>query len=138
MVDCSPPLLLSKPSTTPILPTPPQLRSDLERATVDSLTSRCDLIQSYYKALCAVESRFQISDDEDPVKVVTFTWHMMFNVGNVGGSQLMSVWRLSVDVDDVQCLKSDVHLRPDLMFETYEHQPKIIEPDVYHFRLVLH
>ncbi|GMP92332.1 hypothetical protein CsSME_00042598 [Camellia sinensis var. sinensis] len=60
-----------------------QLQSDLERATVDSLTSRCDLLQSYYKALCAVESRFPISGDKDHVNTVTFTWHVMFNVGDV-------------------------------------------------------
>ncbi|CAL5396664.1 unnamed protein product [Camellia sinensis] len=55
-----------------------QLRSDLERATVDSLTSRRDLLQSYYKALCAVESRFPISSDKDHVNAVTFTWHDAF------------------------------------------------------------
>ncbi|GMP38251.1 hypothetical protein CsSME_00009576 [Camellia sinensis var. sinensis] len=60
-----------------------QLRSDLECATVDSLMSCCDLLQSYYKTLCAVESWLPISGDKDHVNTVTFTRHMMFNVGDV-------------------------------------------------------
>ncbi|KAA8532612.1 hypothetical protein F0562_032572 [Nyssa sinensis] len=55
-----------------------QMRSDLERATADSLTTRRDLLQNYYKALCAVESRFPISPDNDHINTVTFTWHDAF------------------------------------------------------------
>uniref|UniRef100_A0A5B7AN94 Putative ALG-2 interacting protein X-like n=1 Tax=Davidia involucrata TaxID=16924 RepID=A0A5B7AN94_DAVIN len=55
-----------------------QMRSDLERTTADSLTARRDLLQNYYKALCAVESRFPISPDNDHINTVTFTWHDAF------------------------------------------------------------
>ncbi|GER32809.1 pH-response regulator protein palA/RIM20 [Striga asiatica] len=54
-----------------------QLRSDVERG-VDSPSARRDLLQSYYKALCAVESRFPISPDEDHVNTVSFTWFDAF------------------------------------------------------------
>uniref|UniRef100_A0A5B7AIC7 Putative ALG-2 interacting protein X n=1 Tax=Davidia involucrata TaxID=16924 RepID=A0A5B7AIC7_DAVIN len=55
-----------------------QMRSDFERATADSLTARRDLLQNYYKALCAAESRFPISPDKDHINTVTFTWHDAF------------------------------------------------------------
>ncbi|XP_059655432.1 vacuolar-sorting protein BRO1 [Cornus florida] len=55
-----------------------QMRADLERTTADSLTARRDLLQNYYKALCAVESRFPISPDKDHVNAITFTWHDAF------------------------------------------------------------
>ncbi|XAR72289.1 hypothetical protein NMG60_11018877 [Bertholletia excelsa] len=56
-----------------------QMRSDLERgAAGDSVAARRDLLQSYYRALCAVESRFPISPDKDHVSAVTFTWHDAF------------------------------------------------------------
>jgi programmed cell death 6-interacting protein len=54
-----------------------EMRSDLERPT-DSLTARRDLLQNYFKALCAVESRFPISPDKDHVNSVTFVWHDAF------------------------------------------------------------
>ncbi|MGV7462445.1 hypothetical protein PJI20_29395, partial [Mycobacterium kansasii] len=41
----------------------------------DSLFSRCDLLQNYFKALTAVESRFQISPDKDHINTVTFMWY---------------------------------------------------------------
>ncbi|XP_047958678.1 vacuolar-sorting protein BRO1-like isoform X1 [Salvia hispanica] len=56
-----------------------QLRSDVERgAGSDSLSARRDLLQNYYKALCAVESRFPISPDKDHVNTVSFTWFDAF------------------------------------------------------------
>ncbi|XP_011075927.1 ALG-2 interacting protein X [Sesamum indicum] len=56
-----------------------QLRSDVERGgTADSPPARRDLLQNYYKALCAVESRFPISPDKDHVNTVTFTWFDAF------------------------------------------------------------
>ncbi|PIM98889.1 putative signal transduction protein [Handroanthus impetiginosus] len=56
-----------------------QLRSDVERGSAaDSLPARRDLLQNYYKALCAVESRFPISPDKDHVNTVTFTWFDAF------------------------------------------------------------
>ncbi|KAL2542452.1 Endosomal targeting BRO1-like domain-containing protein [Abeliophyllum distichum] len=55
-----------------------ELRSDIERGTSDSLPARRDLLQSYYKALCAVESRFPISPDKDHINTVSFTWFDAF------------------------------------------------------------
>ncbi|KAL7001057.1 bck1-like resistance to osmotic shock, partial [Sarracenia purpurea var. burkii] len=55
-----------------------RLRADAERATADSLPARRDLLQNYYRSLCAVESRFPISGDKDHVNAVTFTWHDAF------------------------------------------------------------
>lgn len=56
-----------------------ELRSDVERGGgSDSLSARRDLLQNYYKALCAVESRFPISPDKDHVNTVTFTWFDAF------------------------------------------------------------
>ncbi|PSS19317.1 ALG-2 interacting protein like [Actinidia chinensis var. chinensis] len=55
-----------------------QTRTDLERASAESLSSRRDLLQKYYRCLCAVESRFPISADKDHVNAVTFTWHDAF------------------------------------------------------------
>ncbi|XP_073279335.1 vacuolar-sorting protein BRO1-like [Primulina huaijiensis] len=56
-----------------------QFRSDIERGGAsDSLSARRDLLQNYYKALCAVESRFPISADKDHVNTVSFTWFDAF------------------------------------------------------------
>ncbi|KAL2558907.1 Endosomal targeting BRO1-like domain-containing protein [Forsythia ovata] len=55
-----------------------ELRSDIERGPSDSLPARRDLLQSYYKALCAVESRFPISPDKDHINTVSFTWFDAF------------------------------------------------------------
>ncbi|XP_073152056.1 vacuolar-sorting protein BRO1-like [Henckelia pumila] len=56
-----------------------QLRSDIERGgSSDSPSARRDIMQSYYKALCAVESRFPISPDKDHVNTVSFTWFDAF------------------------------------------------------------
>ncbi|XP_051145350.1 vacuolar-sorting protein BRO1 [Andrographis paniculata] len=56
-----------------------QLRSDVEKGGgSDSLAARRDLLQNYYKALCAVESRFPISADADHVNTVSFTWYDAF------------------------------------------------------------
>lgn len=56
-----------------------ELRSDLERGGgAASSTARRDLLQNYYRALCAVESRFPISPDKDHVNTVSFTWFDAF------------------------------------------------------------
>ncbi|KAI7985363.1 Vacuolar-sorting protein BRO1 [Camellia lanceoleosa] len=39
---------------------------------------RHDLLQNYFKALCAVESRFPISVDKDHVNAMNFTWYDAF------------------------------------------------------------
>lgn len=55
-----------------------ELRSDIERGPSDSFPARRDLLQSYFKALCAVESRFPISPDKDHINTVSFTWFDAF------------------------------------------------------------
>nr|GMD16677.1 vacuolar-sorting protein BRO1-like [Ipomoea batatas] len=55
-----------------------ELRSELERGISDSLPARRDLLQKYFRALCALESRFPISPDKDHVNTVTFTWYDAF------------------------------------------------------------
>ncbi|KAL3510657.1 hypothetical protein ACH5RR_030058 [Cinchona calisaya] len=58
-----------------------ELRSDLERGPTpadSSLPARRDLLQKYYRALCAVESRFPISPDKDHIHTVSFTWFDAF------------------------------------------------------------
>lgn len=55
-----------------------QYRSDLERLPDPLPTARRDLLQSYYKALCLVETRFPISPDKDHVNSITFVWHDAF------------------------------------------------------------
>ncbi|KAF3646403.1 putative ATP synthase subunit beta, mitochondrial-like [Capsicum annuum] len=62
-----------------------QYHSDIERGAIDSsssLPARRDLLQNYYKALCAVESRFPISPDQEHVNSVTFTWFDAFKTKN--------------------------------------------------------
>lgn len=52
-------------------------RAEVERSG-DSPAARRDLLQNYYKALCAVESRFPISPDKDHVNTLSFTWFDAF------------------------------------------------------------
>uniref|UniRef100_A0A2N9F970 BRO1 domain-containing protein n=1 Tax=Fagus sylvatica TaxID=28930 RepID=A0A2N9F970_FAGSY len=56
-----------------------QYRSDLERQPDPTPTSRRDLLQNYFKALCLVETRFPISPDKDHINIITFTWNDAFN-----------------------------------------------------------
>ncbi|CAM8939298.1 unnamed protein product [Rhodiola kirilowii] len=58
-----------------------ELRSKIERNSgnpSDPATSRRDVLQSYFKALCVMESRFPISPDKDQINTVTFTWYDAF------------------------------------------------------------
>ncbi|CAE5957534.1 unnamed protein product [Arabidopsis arenosa] len=55
-----------------------QLRSDLERVPDPSPSARRDLLISYYKVLCLVETRFPISPDKDHVNAVSFLWYDAF------------------------------------------------------------
>lgn len=65
-----------------------QFRSDIERGPNESsLPARRDLLQNYYKALCAVESRFPISPDQDHISSVTFTWYDAFKNKNKAAQQ---------------------------------------------------
>ncbi|CAM8939502.1 unnamed protein product [Rhodiola kirilowii] len=58
-----------------------ELRLSIERNSgnaIDPDTSRRDVLQSYFKALCVMESRFPISPDKDQINTVTFTWYDAF------------------------------------------------------------
>ncbi|KAK1266648.1 hypothetical protein QJS04_geneDACA015364 [Acorus gramineus] len=54
-----------------------QMRSDVEKAA-SACDARRDLLQAYYRALCATESRFPISAEQGHVNGVTFTWQDAF------------------------------------------------------------
>ncbi|CAL5350275.1 unnamed protein product [Camellia sinensis] len=73
-----------------------QMRSDLERPTADSLSARRDLLQNYFKALCAVESRFPISTDKDHVNAVNFTWYDAFKTKLKASQQNIHLEKASV------------------------------------------
>ncbi|XP_077212277.1 vacuolar-sorting protein BRO1-like [Tasmannia lanceolata] len=55
-----------------------QIRSDLEKSLPLSTESRRDLLQTYFKSLCLIESRFPISPDKDHINTLTFTWYDSF------------------------------------------------------------
>ncbi|XP_039035402.1 vacuolar-sorting protein BRO1-like [Hibiscus syriacus] len=54
------------------------LRSDIERVPDPSPTTRRDLLVSYFKALCLIETRFPISPDRDHINSIQFTWFDAF------------------------------------------------------------
>ncbi|CAL0314942.1 unnamed protein product [Lupinus luteus] len=53
-------------------------RSDIDRRSDPSLPARRDLLTSYFKSLCLVETRFPISPDPYHVNTVTFVWFDAF------------------------------------------------------------
>ncbi|KAL0326939.1 UNVERIFIED_CONTAM: Vacuolar-sorting protein BRO1 [Sesamum angustifolium] len=74
-----------------------QLRSDVERGGAsDSPSARRDLLQNYYKALCAVESRFPISPDADHVNTVSFTWFDAFKTKQKAAQQNIHLEKAAV------------------------------------------
>ena len=72
-----------------------QMRSDLERPA-DSLPARRDLLQSYFKALCLVESRFPISPDRDHINSITFTWYDAFKLKQKAAQQNIHLEKAAV------------------------------------------
>ncbi|XVE84849.1 hypothetical protein DITRI_Ditri17bG0045600 [Diplodiscus trichospermus] len=54
------------------------LRSDIERIPDPSPTIRRDLLISYFKSLCLIETRFPISPDKDHINTIQFTWFDAF------------------------------------------------------------
>ncbi|XWS63515.1 hypothetical protein CRYUN_Cryun06bG0104700 [Craigia yunnanensis] len=54
------------------------LRSDIERIPDPSPNTRRDLLISYFKSLCLIETRFPISPDKDHINTVQFTWFDAF------------------------------------------------------------
>ncbi|XP_047330038.1 vacuolar-sorting protein BRO1-like [Impatiens glandulifera] len=76
-----------------------QMRTDLERGigvAGDSLSSRRDILQGYYRALCAVESRFPISPDKDHVNAINFTWYDAFKSKQKASQQNIHLEKASV------------------------------------------
>lgn len=73
-----------------------QLRSDLERHSDPSLPARRDLLQTYFKALCQVESRFPISSDPDHVNTLTFVWFDAFKPKQKASQQNIHLEKASV------------------------------------------
>ncbi|XP_055800671.1 vacuolar-sorting protein BRO1-like [Solanum dulcamara] len=74
-----------------------QFRSDIERGPNESsLPARRDLLQNYYKSLCAVESRFPISPDQDHINSVTFTWYDAFKNKNKAAQQNIHLEKAAV------------------------------------------
>ncbi|KAF8040347.1 hypothetical protein BT93_B2546 [Corymbia citriodora subsp. variegata] len=73
------------------------LRSDLENpAKQPSPTARRDVLQSYFRALCGVETRFPISPDKDHVNAVTFTWHDAFKQKHKASQQNIHLEKAAV------------------------------------------
>lgn len=60
------------------LETVKQLRSDVERVPDPTPSTRRDLLQNYFKALCLIETRFPISPDKDHINTVMFLWFDAF------------------------------------------------------------
>ncbi|KAI3730629.1 hypothetical protein L1987_61801 [Smallanthus sonchifolius] len=74
-----------------------EMRNSIERSSAaDSLPARRDLLQSYFKALTAVESRFPISPDKDHVNSVTFTWYDAFKNRNKASQQNIHLEKAAV------------------------------------------
>ncbi|KAH1231053.1 hypothetical protein GLYMA_10G266600v4 [Glycine max] len=73
-----------------------QLRSDVERHSDPSLPARRDLLQSYYKSLCLVETRFPISSDPDHVNALTFVWFDAFKPKQKASQQNIHLEKASV------------------------------------------
>ena len=75
-----------------------ELRTDIERGPTqaDSLPARRDLLQKYYRALCAVESRFPISPDKDHISTVTFTWFDAFKNKQKAAQQNIHLGKISI------------------------------------------
>ncbi|CAN6481778.1 unnamed protein product [Victoria cruziana] len=63
-----------------------EMRNEVEKA-VDSLEARRDFLQRYFRALCAVESRFPISTEREHVNTITFTWYDTFKQNKKASQQ---------------------------------------------------
>ncbi|KAJ1377722.1 BRO1 domain [Sesbania bispinosa] len=73
-----------------------QLRTDVERNSDPSLPARRDLFQTYFKALCQVETRFPISPDPDHVNTLTFVWFDAFKPKQKASQQNIHLEKASV------------------------------------------
>lgn len=93
------------------LQTVKQMRNDVEKAS-DSLESRRDLLQNYYKALCVMESRFPISGEKEHVHTVTFTWHDAFKQNKKASQQNIHLEKAAV-VFNLAAIQSQLALSAD-------------------------
>ncbi|XP_015941976.1 vacuolar-sorting protein BRO1 [Arachis duranensis] len=73
-----------------------QQRADIERHSDPSLPSRRDLLQSYFRALCLVETRFPISPDPAHVNALTFVWFDAFKPKQKSSQQNIHLEKASV------------------------------------------
>ncbi|KAG2321345.1 hypothetical protein Bca52824_014558 [Brassica carinata] len=73
-----------------------QLRSDVERVPDPSPSARRDLLVSYYKALCLVETRFPISPDQHHVNAVSFLWYDAFKQKHKASQQNIHLEKAAV------------------------------------------
>lgn len=75
-----------------------RMRSDLEKASPSGALPevRRDLLQSYYRALCAIESRFPISPDREHVNTLSFTWCDAFKPNKKASQQSIHLEKAAV------------------------------------------
>ncbi|VVA91406.1 unnamed protein product [Arabis nemorensis] len=73
-----------------------QLRSDVERVPDPSPAARRDLLISYYKALCLVETRFPISPEKHHVNAVSFLWYDAFKQKHKSTQQNINLEKAAV------------------------------------------
>ncbi|KAK0574839.1 hypothetical protein LWI29_029954 [Acer saccharum] len=78
------------------LQTVKQLRSDVERVPDPSPAARRDLFQSYFRALCLIETRFPISSERDDVNTLTFVWHDAFKQKHKASQQNIHLEKAAV------------------------------------------
>ncbi|KAK9105811.1 hypothetical protein Scep_022655 [Stephania cephalantha] len=72
------------------------LRSSLERSSSESLDVRRDLLQTYFKTLTLMESRFPISPEKDHVNTLTFTWFDAFKPKHKAAQQNIHLEKAAV------------------------------------------
>ncbi|KAJ0037824.1 hypothetical protein Pint_22192 [Pistacia integerrima] len=73
-----------------------QLRSDIERVTDPTPSTRRDLFINYFKALCLVETRFPISPDKDHINTLTFLWYDAFKTKQKASQQNIHLEKAAV------------------------------------------
>ncbi|XP_078445696.1 endosomal targeting BRO1-like domain-containing protein [Wolffia australiana] len=91
-----------------------KMRSDLENPqSSDSLPEvRRDLLQSYYRALTAMESRFPISIDKDHINTVSFVWYDAFKTNKKASQQNIQLEKAAV-IFNLGAVHSQIALAAD-------------------------
>eukprot|EP01018_Ginkgo_biloba_P023116 Gb_12639 [translate_table: standard] len=88
-----------------------QMRNEVEKAS-DSLEARRDLMQSYYRALCVMESRFPISSEKEHVHTISFTWHDAFKQGKKATQQNIHFEKAAI-IFNLAAIQSQIALSAD-------------------------